>query len=848
MFTKYISCKLVSVPRIGFYNKTSGMCSTLKATVLCLALLAPAVAPVATSEVCGGVRNRFICDDHDPSVFHICLGNNQYTMVCPGTLHFNLRTQNCDWPDSVNCVQEALSRQPKDNTVTVPTRSPTTGTKQPPVAHRGDHSSQRSIVLPTSTSSPHSITSQVSNTVHTTNTSKLSTPETGSTEAPHSRYRLKVVPSTDKPLESLLPADEKVIEEVKKLSEELKHIDNYLQSLESDKVGFMIEPYMAAFPQKRLPYTHRYPKLETRNYTTSSVNPFRKSSVQATSPFRRMTSPSPYRINTATQYRSKSTSNPRTHRVSRMASTTRRTFSPYRSRETLYLTEYVPAAYRSQDALVPASRYSYRFANTRPSNSSIGHFRNPYKDSQRVIEAYKTYGSKHSVPSSSKQYAFSSGKNDYRFGERSTSRVTYRTHAPHNSTAKLPSTNSPYMNQGTHGPQIMFDNKTTRKSQMPYANKTTRRFHMSYADETKHKPQMLPYHKSAQRSQRLINHETTRKYQSPFDTYPTRKLQTSDNKTTRKTPEQNDTKSARFQSTRSTSTYKQPSIYKSTPMQTRKSSSYISQGSAGLMNGNGVLTSKHSPSNQAWWSTTKPSSSSAPPTPHRISKTTVRTSPRHYSYKTETSHKSVGTKGFTPAKSSTTTVSNPWWSSTKVGHTSVSHPDKSVHRSGRKYTQRHYPSRPNYNTRTPNFEFVLAPGNERATSYRSRVQQSEQKARPVNAPAAVERSFALHRAHDVDERSFSLYQVNAPASVDKFALHKPHSGLGNTEVVIQTDKIVPLEKHEEDQKDKVISAYKSPVEKYETKQGKYGMLLCHFLRYLSASLITLLYNRAFSQD
>uniref|UniRef100_A0A2C9M2K5 Chitin-binding type-2 domain-containing protein n=1 Tax=Biomphalaria glabrata TaxID=6526 RepID=A0A2C9M2K5_BIOGL len=56
---------------------------------------------------CGGIRGRFICDDHDPQVFHICLGNQKYTNRCPGDLHYNVRTQNCDWPKAVNCVEEA---------------------------------------------------------------------------------------------------------------------------------------------------------------------------------------------------------------------------------------------------------------------------------------------------------------------------------------------------------------------------------------------------------------------------------------------------------------------------------------------------------------------------------------------------------------------------------------------------------------------------------------------------------------------------------------------------------------------------------------------------------------------
>ncbi|CAL1540268.1 unnamed protein product [Lymnaea stagnalis] len=65
------------------------------------------VAASLSSLPCGGVKGRFVCDDSDPQVFHICMGNNKFTNKCPGDLHYNVRTQNCDWPKSVNCVEEA---------------------------------------------------------------------------------------------------------------------------------------------------------------------------------------------------------------------------------------------------------------------------------------------------------------------------------------------------------------------------------------------------------------------------------------------------------------------------------------------------------------------------------------------------------------------------------------------------------------------------------------------------------------------------------------------------------------------------------------------------------------------
>ncbi|KAK6177195.1 hypothetical protein SNE40_015346 [Patella caerulea] len=59
---------------------------------------------------CGGVQNKYVCHPSNPTIFQICIGDQMYTMRCPGGLHFNSRTQTCDWPKNAFCGE---LRQPK---------------------------------------------------------------------------------------------------------------------------------------------------------------------------------------------------------------------------------------------------------------------------------------------------------------------------------------------------------------------------------------------------------------------------------------------------------------------------------------------------------------------------------------------------------------------------------------------------------------------------------------------------------------------------------------------------------------------------------------------------------------
>ncbi|ESO95757.1 hypothetical protein LOTGIDRAFT_231944 [Lottia gigantea] len=59
---------------------------------------------------CGGVQNKYVCHPTNPTIFVICIGEQVYTMRCPGGLHFNSRTQTCDWPKNAFC---GTLRQPK---------------------------------------------------------------------------------------------------------------------------------------------------------------------------------------------------------------------------------------------------------------------------------------------------------------------------------------------------------------------------------------------------------------------------------------------------------------------------------------------------------------------------------------------------------------------------------------------------------------------------------------------------------------------------------------------------------------------------------------------------------------
>ncbi|BFZ10641.1 hypothetical protein BsWGS_13680 [Bradybaena similaris] len=68
-----------------------------------VAVHVPALQITSDQDICEGIRNRFVCDKQNPTLFHICLGSNKYTMVCPDALHFNVKTQKCDWPGPATC-------------------------------------------------------------------------------------------------------------------------------------------------------------------------------------------------------------------------------------------------------------------------------------------------------------------------------------------------------------------------------------------------------------------------------------------------------------------------------------------------------------------------------------------------------------------------------------------------------------------------------------------------------------------------------------------------------------------------------------------------------------------------
>ncbi|XP_071082567.1 uncharacterized protein [Haliotis cracherodii] len=81
-----------------------------------LLLLTVAYLGASSAQRCGGVQNKYVCHPSNPRQFMICIGDQQYTMKCPGNLHFSTKTQTCDWPRNADCgrpVQVVTKPPPK---------------------------------------------------------------------------------------------------------------------------------------------------------------------------------------------------------------------------------------------------------------------------------------------------------------------------------------------------------------------------------------------------------------------------------------------------------------------------------------------------------------------------------------------------------------------------------------------------------------------------------------------------------------------------------------------------------------------------------------------------------------
>ena len=91
--------------------------STISATMFLLLLLSFLASEmlkhaVADANGCGGVTGQYVCNSLNPSRFDICIGDHKYTMSCPGGLHFDSRTQICDWPRNADCGKAGAARPP----------------------------------------------------------------------------------------------------------------------------------------------------------------------------------------------------------------------------------------------------------------------------------------------------------------------------------------------------------------------------------------------------------------------------------------------------------------------------------------------------------------------------------------------------------------------------------------------------------------------------------------------------------------------------------------------------------------------------------------------------------------
>lgn len=78
--------------------------------LLVVAVLVELPSPGVEANGCGGIEGVYICNPVNPTVFDICVGDQKYTMSCPSGLHFNSRTQICDWPKNADCGKPKANR------------------------------------------------------------------------------------------------------------------------------------------------------------------------------------------------------------------------------------------------------------------------------------------------------------------------------------------------------------------------------------------------------------------------------------------------------------------------------------------------------------------------------------------------------------------------------------------------------------------------------------------------------------------------------------------------------------------------------------------------------------------
>ena len=113
---------LKGLVKFSRYKIVLRACCLTMSLMLVLVLLS--VVYPANTLPCGGIQNVYVCHPRDPTFFQICIGDTQYTMKCPGGLHFNRRTQTCDWPRNADCRTHFTSPPPTTRRTLSPTPAP----------------------------------------------------------------------------------------------------------------------------------------------------------------------------------------------------------------------------------------------------------------------------------------------------------------------------------------------------------------------------------------------------------------------------------------------------------------------------------------------------------------------------------------------------------------------------------------------------------------------------------------------------------------------------------------------------------------------------------------------------
>ncbi|KAH9493099.1 hypothetical protein Btru_022296 [Bulinus truncatus] len=857
----------------------------------------------APSGPCGGVRGRFICDDTDPQVFHICMGNQKYTNRCPGDLHYNVRTQTCDWPKAVNCVEEARQhlrkkisdnekhleqgpvKLPEDNNVvnvnedtevaeqvksqqkvlSIPAKKRKFSSELNPKVENKPSSS--SDVLDAYGMLPNDKPDQLAKKVDDIQDRN----EVGKSEMNFSdemNAKNNSIDSVGKVDNSALISayeleenvSESPLETTTVLPETKEEFSPSIQP-ESDVVGHMIETFKAKESPKAAPFTKQISRQRARR---PALSPYKKSQIINT------TRPP---ITTTTRRSTASTSSSRhlttsTPAPSRRPVTTSR--SPFRKTTVVYhpfLVNRTKPDYREY-APQPTTRrpQDSRQSTTKPRSKSNPYVSSaPYRSATNfddditdmpkwyefgdelrptvakpAINSYGNYIGKHLSENDVEREADEKRKEDI-YGEEPKSAPSATTKISGLSWVKSSTDSSANRKTTPSAPVAMEKVRNIIRSR----NFRDRRFKTTSStpgspstsfiivEQTKRSQSKTPL-AQAWLNERKSHSEIDRESLMSKSPFKKNRWFSPERQMSDAHANVEEVKQPALQETEQTTEVTRQPVYK------------ITTGSQSSKTLSWTFSKTSSYSKDGRTTTLLPKSTTGFNAPASLTGS-------HGSHQKQAEINSV------QEDSHKTTNKLPWWSlSTRNGDTTPNH----QHQNGftdqkqnpfyrRAYLPRHFAvHKPNYQTRTPAFDAEAAPSNEipekGAFLYKPKEDQPtkpKERTFELHKESEDERRFSLHRVYNNprsaaqgEDRKFALHkalnsatnQYSAAAALDKRlgangragAVNAPASSDENTIVLPQTEELA------KDIDDKKLSDNRSPIEKYEFKNGKCSSSWC----------------------